>query len=91
MQSGTRKALYKSKKSRCTAQYNEMMENLVFSEETCLEKEKVRLKVTSRKLKRRWELNKSDPQRKREPHICSDWEVDTSPETSSPVESELLV
>ena len=36
--------------------------NLAFSEDTCLQKERVRLKMTPRKvglgLKRRWELNK---------------------------------
>ena len=38
------------------------VKNLAFSKETCLEKERVQLKVTPRKvgvgLKRRWELNK---------------------------------
>ena len=38
-------------------------QNLAFSEDTCLEKERVRLKVTPRKvgvgLKRRWEPSKS--------------------------------
>ena len=58
---------------------------LAFREETCLEKERVRSKVTPRKvgvgLKRRWEFNKrrwslgersGDPMRRRRPHICSD-------------------
>ena len=60
--------------------------NLAFSETTCLEKGRVRSKVTPRKvgveLKRRWEPSKRrlgrrlawwDPLRRRRPHkICSD-------------------
>ena len=59
--------------------------NLVFSEDTCLDKERVWLKVTPRKVgvglkwrsepsERRlgWRLAWWDPLRRRRPHICSD-------------------
>ena len=60
--------------------------NLAFSEDTCLEKERVRSKVTPRKvgvgLKRRREPSRrklglkirlvGDPLRRGRPHICSD-------------------
>ena len=59
--------------------------NLVFSKDTCLEKEKMRSKVIPRKvgvgLKWRGELNKRTwdwrlawwgPLRRKRPHICSD-------------------
>ena len=78
--------------------------NLVFSEDTCLEKERVRSKVTPRKigvgLKRRWELNKRGlgwrlawwgSTEKKRPHICSDREEHISIQTSAPIETELLV
>ena len=66
---------------------------MVFSEETCLEKKRVRSKMAPRKvggdLKRRVELNKErwscrkfdgDPPRKRRPQTCS---VDSSEKKSS--------
>ena len=75
--------------------------NLAFNKDTCLEKERVRLKVTPRKvgvgLKRRREPSKRKlglkirlvGDRRRRPHICS--EEETSTQTSIPIETELLV
>ena len=68
--------------------------NLAFSEDTCLEKERVRSMVTPRKvgvgLKRKWE-----PSRRRLGWRLAWWgsteKKDTSTQTSNPIETELLV
>ena len=71
MRTGRRKALYRTERDSLKGPHEEAQiqrkamrrrENFAFSEETCLEKERVRSKVTARKvgmgLKRRRELSK---------------------------------
>ena len=78
--------------------------NLAFSEDRCLEKERVQSKVTPRKvgvgLKRRRELDKRrlgwrlawwGSAKRRRPHIYLDREEDTSTQNSARIETELLV
>ena len=89
---GERKAFYRRERESLEGPYEEAeiqrrtlrrAKSLAFSEDTCLEKEKVQLKVTPRKVgvglkqrrelsKRRlgWRLTWGDPLRRR-PHICS--------------------
>ena len=69
MRRGRKKALYRRERDSLEGPYEEaeiqrkvfgQEKNLAFSEETCLEKERVRLKIIPRKvgvgLKRKWEL-----------------------------------
>ena len=94
MKRGRRKALYKRERVFLERSHNEAEiqrkvvrrgKNLAFSEDTCLEKERVRSNVTPRKagvgLKRRQELKQrggakvligGDPLRRTRSHICSD-------------------
>ena len=92
MRRGRRKNLYRREKEYLEGHHEKAEiqrkalrrgKNLAFSKKTCLKKERVRSKVTSRKvevgLKRRQKLNKigeiqlgRDPLRRRRPHICSD-------------------
>ena len=94
MRRGRRKDLYKRESDSLEGPHEEAEiqrkalrrgKNLVFSEETCLEKESVRSKVTPRKvgvgLKRRrdpsrrrlgWRLAWWGSNEKNRPHICSD-------------------
>ena len=94
MRRNRRKDLYRTKRDSLEGPHDEAEiqrkalrrgKNLAFSEDTCLEKERVRSKVIPRKvgvgLKRRrgpskrrlgWRLACGDPLRRRRPHICSD-------------------
>ena len=91
MRRGKRKALYRTERDSLERPLEEAEiqrkalrqgKNLAFSEDICLEKERVQSKVTPRKLgvglKWRRELSKrgwaggGDPLRRSRPHICSD-------------------
>ena len=89
MRRGRKKALYRTESDSLEGPHEEAEiqckalrrgKNLAFSEDTCLEKERVQSKVTPRKvgvgLKRRLKPSKrrlgGDPLRRRRAHICSD-------------------
>ena len=113
MRRGRKKALYRTERDSLEGSHEEAEiqrktlrrgKILAFSEDTCLEKEKTRSKVTPRKvgmgLKRRRELSKRTLGWRlawlvwlkwRRPHICSDWEEDISTQTSAPIETEPFV
>ena len=86
MRRGRRKDLYRTERDSLDGPHEEAEiqrkalrrgKNLAFSEDTCLEKERVRLKVTSRKVgmgskrRRKFSKRKGDSL-KRKPHISSD-------------------